>query len=322
MINVDGVYGFRVDRGRLETVALEIYKAAREKTGIFRSGFERFLPEYNLPLELEYSPRKVETKNPLEAARYLWTSVFFERLSQSRVIMRNSLRVWRDEQRRWIFYPEMATERKSDEIKEVLLEGFQFGLQGRNEESPADRFLYNAQKLVAEYDGDPRNLINYNTVSQARANLMDFKGIGSGIANLFIIYLLNRQIAMPRDPENILFKVDIHKGRIPLNTDSVVTKNGEVHRHQLTEVLEGEYLDLVKRLGLDASFLDSAFWIIGSEVCARQDYSFCCSNCPLVDRLCISNVQENEQSGRFMVYDEKGKRIETRKNMGQEMLNF
>jgi endonuclease III len=318
----DKKYDFSIDRERLTLVAQAVYSAAYEKKGIFSLGFKRFLPQYNLPKELEFDPQKTQTKNPLNVANYLWRCAFFERLSQSRVILNNAHKLWNNPDKNWIFNPKQTAKRGTDEIEKIISEDFQFGLRGRNEESPVERIVYNNQKLIGEYDADPRNLINNYDVKDARKNLMEFKGIGSGIANLFIIYLLDREIATPIDPENILFKVDTHKGRIPINTDSIIPENGKISRDKLTGVLEREYLAVVQELKLDASFLDAALWIIGSEVCVKRDYSHCRANCPLVDRICVSNVQEEENTGKYYVYDASGKRVETRKNIGQEFFDF
>jgi endonuclease III len=313
-------FRFLIDQKRLGEVVKVVYEAMLAKEGIFSLDHKTFLPQWNLPKELEFDPQKDETVDPLTAANYLWTCAFFERLSQSRVIMRNSKKVW-DSQDRWIFYPKKVVEKDMLKVDEVLSSGFQFGLKGKNEESPAMRFWYNSSKLVSEYDGDPRQIVQGNSVDEARRRLMEFKGIGSGIANLYIIYLLDRKIAFPENPEDILFKVDVHKGRIPLNTNSILPENGEVHRENISRALEQAYLLACVNQGIDPSLTDASLWIIGSELCARQDYHSC-SNCPLVDKYCVSNVAEDQRTGRFVVYDKSGKRIETRKNIGQGTLEF
>ena len=314
-------FGFRVDRERLEEVVKAICGARDQKRGVYALNEKQFLPQWNLPQELEYNPQREETNNPLEASKYLWTSAYFERLSQSRTIMRNALKTWHSD-KRWIFDSYEVSRRMVDDTKEVLRDYFQFGLQSTGEEAPHIRFKDNATKLYKEYSGDPRNLVDGLSVDESRRRLMEFKGIGTGIANLYIIYLLDRKIASPSDPENILFKVDIHKARIPLNTNSLIPQNGDVHRDDISGVLEQEYLTVCKSLDKESAKVDALIWLLGSLGCNKKDYHWCKANCPLVDRYCESNVSENQQTGRFSVYDSDGKRIETRKNMGQGILEF
>lgn len=312
-MEVGGKYGFRIDGDRLDNILKRAYNAIVNKTGIFERGSERFLPQYALPSELEYNPKRKEVKNPETAAKYLWACAFFERLSQSRVIIRNAQATW-NSNRNWIFYAEKVIDRKVEDVEKVLKEDFQFALQGINEASPGERFHYNAQKLVNQYDGDPRNLVSNLNVVDAREKIMEFKGIGSGIANLFIMYLFDREIAKPNDPEELLFKVDIHKSRIPVNTNAVRPAGDEIRRGQLSTALEEAYCASGKRLNIDPSMTDRALWIIGSELCAQQDYN-ACHLCPL-EKICQSNVMEDQKTGRLIVY-EKGKRVDTRKNLGQ-----
>ncbi|MBS3073149.1 hypothetical protein J4477_04920 [Candidatus Pacearchaeota archaeon] len=313
-------FGFSIDQKRLEEVIQVVCESRKNSKGIFSRDALNFLPQWNLPEELEYNPRQTSPKMPFEASLYLWTCSFFERLSQSREIIKNARRVW-DSDKNWIFYPEKAFEKDLFCIEDVLREEFRFNLQGLNEEAPAQRYFYNSGLLLKKYGGDPRNIVNGLSVDESRKGLMEFKGIGSGIANLYIIYLMERRISSVIDPENILLKVDVHKGRIPLNTNAVIPLNGEVHQSDLAVSLEGEYGKAIKSRGQDPITADSSLWIIGSEVCSTQDYSKCRTYCPLVDKYCISNVGLDRESGRYIV-SKSGKRVETRKNIGQEDFDF
>ncbi len=331
-------YKFTLDKKRLEEVCLSAHNAYKNREGIFRD-FKKFLPQWNIPSELEFAPQRIEVKDPLQASLYLWTCVFFERANKSSTIIRNALRTWYNPKTRWIFDPKEVIKHTPSEIEilehnlfsiekkkskgligQVLKNSMQFNLQSTNENSPEVRFYNNAQRLISEYDGDPRNLIRFNTVSQARENLMQFEGIGSGIANLFIIYMLHRNIVLPRDPKNALLKIDIHKGRIPVNTDSVKPLNGEIARDEsyATE-LEKAYNQISKKNGIPAEELDDALWIIGSEMCARQDYNKC-SGCPFLEKLCTANCAENQITGRYDVYSPDKNRIDVRRNKGQPPL--
>lgn len=315
-------FDFVLDETRLEEICVRAYNAATAKEGIFSEGIRHFLPQWNLPCDLENIPQTDKPKEESVAARYLWTVAFFERMNQSNIITRNAHRVWARQSDRWIFEPlEVAETEDISKIERILREGFQFNLQSIGESSPAERFLHNAQLLVRDYDGDPRNLIQYNTVAQARKNLMEFKGIGTGIANLFIIYLLDRQLASPRDPENALLKVDVHKGRLPINCGAVTPTNGEIYRDDsYVKTLERAYWKICRKNNFDPHVLDAVLWVIGSEVCARNDYTNCGMNCSLFS-ICGGNTPEDKKTGRYVV-NVNGERVDSRRNRGQGVLGF
>lgn len=310
-------FGFSLDESKLEIACLAVYRAAVTEQGIFRGGVRQYLPQWNIPRELEKNPPEKMPADPLAAARYLWTSVFFERINQSDEIAMNSKIVWHDHHRRWFFDPLRVVLAPVGEIEKVMKRGFKFNLQGLNEETPSERYQFNARKLLAEYDGDPRNMIAYNTVAQARANLMEFKGIGTGIANLFIIYTIDRGIAVPRDPKNALLKIDIHKGRFPISCGAVTPEDSEIYRDDVyVRVLEKAYWNICEKNGLDPTILDAALWALGSKGCNRRDYTVCQMGCAIAES-CLGVVPEDRSTGRYVILDPSGRRHDLRKGKGQ-----
>ena len=314
---------FNVDIDRLTEVCSSVRDTASRGIGIFYGGPEkwkkRYLPQWNLPNELEYKPKRDETAKPLEASNFLFSTVQFERQNQSRYLMRKIHQIWKNPEERWFFDPFQVAERPISEIERIVDGVLRYNIAGTNEKKPYVRFHENSQELVSKYDGDPRNLVDNLSVEDSRKKLMQFQGIGTGIANLYIIYLLDRKIANPSDPENILFKIDVHKGRIPINTGCVVLNNGnkDVHVNSLVSRFEQAYKTVCQKEGFDPGNMDAALWVIGSEVCAKRSYRACQMNCPLIhNRLCLSNVPlqqtEGSGSGRYVIY-ENGKRAETRR---------
>ncbi|MFA5992937.1 MAG: hypothetical protein WC796_04485 [Candidatus Pacearchaeota archaeon] len=319
MAEVEPEPEFVVDVDRIDLVNTTLCDAFKQERGLFSGGFKQFLPQWNLPSEVEFDPPAIKVQDPLRASLYLWTCAFFERMNQSRYIITNAARVWNDPNKRWFFHPVQVATHSLEQISDITLGEFQFNLTGLREEPPEKRYLDNALLLVNEYHGDPRKLIEERTVEEARKNIMQFKGIGSGIANLYILYLLEREITSPTDPENVLLKVDIHKARLLLNTQAVKTKSQRVRRGMLTPALEKAYLESSRRQGLDPRDLDAALWITGSEGCARRDYSFCLYHCVLCDSLCTSLIGYDENTSDFLVFDDSQgtRRVDTRKNVGQ-----
>lgn len=309
-------HGFRIDEERLRKICVAAYEVGETEK------VRKYLPQFNLPPELEYNPRQARPSDPFQAALYLWTCVFFERITKSSQIIANARKTWEKPSKKWIFNPNEVSRRELPEIEDILLRDFQFGLKGKNEETPGKRFFDNAKLLVKAFDGDPRNLIKYNHIEQARKNLMEFKGIGSGIANLFIIYLMERGIAFPRDPESAYLKVDVHKGRIPINCGAVNPTQNEIARDDTyVRVMEHSYRAICHKENLDVKTLDASLWVIGSEICPRKDYSVCRRECPLVD-LCKGPVPEDKKTGRYVVLSVDGLRTDSRINRDQESFKF
>jgi len=318
----NGSYGFTVDKERLREVVLTAYRAYERRRGVFSKGFREYLPEWNLPEDLEFNPQREISSMPYEASLFLWTSAFFERKVRSRDVNKAARRAWADNGKRWFFFPQYVAMNSKKEVEKVIKKDFSFAIT-RPEEMPLEeRYVRNCQRLMANYRGDPRRMIKNKTVDECRKVLMEFDGIGTGIANLYILFLHDRRIASPSDAEEMMLKVDIHKSRIPLNTNSVVTNNHQVYRDKLVEPLERTYREICQEEELDSHIVDSVLWIIGSEVCNTMDYDACRRNCPLSERLCLSNVPEDPVVGRFVVHDEGGKRLDRRKGTGQRYMDF
>lgn len=302
----NGDKGFVIDYERLREVSQRAHRAYVEGRGIFRHK-ETFLPQWALPRDFEYEPQRTETRHPVQAGDYLWLLASLERKSLTRQNIKNGLEVWGDEGKRWIFSPEEVVERTYEDVSKVVVSDFQYPMQ-----SFPDNFLYNNQVIVNEFGGHARNIINNQTVEESRRRLMEFKGVGTGIANLFIIYCTDRGIAHVQDPENVKIKIDIHKGRIPVNTDAVTLVNDRIRRDVLVPSLEEAYLEICKEYGFDSKNLDSALWLIGSQICARRDFGRCVSLCPL-EKLCVSCVDEDPLTSELVSYS-KNKRVEVRRD--------
>lgn len=309
---MDGIT-FKIDNDRLDVITSLAYRASGERQGIFREGMSKFLPQFNLPDEFEFEPKKRELKKPDLAALYLWVEASFERRAKTRQLMRGVRKVW--DTKRWFFNPREVVKRGLTEIAAVVKEDIGYGLK----DAPRN-FLNNSLLLIAEYGSDPRNTIRDKTVEEARRELIKFYGIGTGIANLFIIYMLDRNIVSPTDPENILLKVDVHKARVLINT-GVIQCDKDIRRDQIVPLAEVRYREACRRQGLEASTLDASLWIIGSEVCARKNYQACVRDCPYAKDLCRANVPENRRTGKYEVTKD-GELNDTRSNTEQQPFGF
>ncbi len=310
-------HGFKLDIGKLEEVVLAVMNAVNQRTGIFANGLERFLPQWNLPEELEFDPKQRQVSDPVNAARFLWTRLFCDRLSSSRFLIQTTRTVWYDTELRWIYDPAKVIKRSEEEIDHVLRDHLKFGLDNAEKESSnAARFRNNSRRVVSEYGGEPINIVRYNAVEQSRQNLLEFEGIGTGLANLYIIELYDREIVIPRDPGEVMLKIDRHKAGISIFTGALEPTNNEIDSNLPVPVLEVAYMELCKKHRIDPRILDAALWVIGSEVCSTKDYGNCVAHCVLADRLCLSRSDYNPLTGRYIVL--KGEaRVETRKGSNQ-----
>lgn len=300
---------FTIDQQRLDDITRIACEAVRDRFGVFAKGLERFIPQYNVPDELEDKriPPKIKESKKRHTGHYFWTSAYFERMIKSSVLMGKMRQLWKEVN--WFFWPEQVLRHQDWEVDSVMRDGVGFALPHATE-----YYINNAKRLIDNYGGDPRNLIEGRTIAEARAELEQFQGIASGIANLFILYMLDRRVATPTDPENLLLKVDRHKARILLNTNAIVTEADWLRRDTIPPKAEPAYRDSCHRQDLDPSVLDSALWVIGSEVCTKRDLNYCQKNCPFAQDYCVGYAPEEEATTRFHVHDQ-GERVDPRKSL-------
>ena len=319
---------FTMDRKRLLEVSRTVIQALSQREWIFQQDIKKLLPQWNLPKDLEHSPQQEQTAKPYESALVLWTENFCDRMMDSQVLQRKVEQAWQDKEKRWLFYPKSVVRKSYALVDRILKSHFGIVSNDKKETAPGTRYKHNAQKLIARYGADPRNIISGRSVSQATKALEEFEGIGTGLANLITIQYFDRKLAEPTDPRNIRSKVDRHKARLPIMFSAIEPENGltELHANALTKKLEELYLSINHQLldefpDISPTDLDAALWIIGSEVCDKRDYSSCLNFCPLENR-CRGMVNLDDESGRFKIYNSKGEFRDVRKNRNQLFFQF
>jgi hypothetical protein len=100
----------------------------------------------------------------------------------------------------------------------------------------------------------------------------------------------------------------------------------DVHVNSLVAKFEGAYKRVCHDEKLDPKHTDAVLWVLGSEVCSKRSYRACQMNCPLYHNgLCLSNVPLQQTtgsgSGRYVILDEDGKRMETRRRVKEKKQN-
>jgi len=309
----NGKNPFYLDKERLREICLRAYHAYETGEGIFRNS-EIFLPQWALPKELEYSPRKIQVKSPRQVANYLFVMASMERRRQTKVNIAYGMNTWNNQETRWLFDSEKVVKRNPEEVKIAVLENLRYTLN----DFPSS-FINNNRILYTKYNGDARNLVEGRTFKEAGKLIREFQGI-DGIADLFMRYLDDRAIARLQDPEEIRLKIDIHKARIPINTNAVITTTGRVRIDQLTPEIKEAYHQIGLEEGLNMAIMDAAIWRIGENGCNRRDYSHCIAACPLED-ICESCIGDDRRKGDLIAYED-GKRVELRRGTGQKYFNL
>jgi len=309
----NGKNSFYIDKERLREVILRAYHASQQGKGIFQDS-QVFLPQWALPEGLEYRPQRVQVRFPKQAANYLLPMAFMERRRQTKVNIAYGVRTWNDQTTRWLFDSSEVVKRSPEEVKTAVRENLRYTLN----DFPSS-FIRNNRILYEKYGGDARKLVEGRTFKEAGKLLREFHGI-DGIADLFMRYLDDRDIAKLQDPEEIRLKIDIHKARIPLNTNAVVTENGRVRIDQLAREIKEIYHQIGLEEGLNIAIMDSAIWRIGENGCIKRNYSHCLAACPLED-ICESCIGDDRRKGDLVAY-ENGKRVELRKGTSQKYFNL
>jgi len=307
---------FEIDPAKFYKMLDVVWDAYQNKRGIFHDGVERFLPQYNLPDDLEAAVKDKNQEGMKYTANWLFFRAFCDRRIDSAELMRDARRTWENPERRWLFLPEEVVKKTEKELSNALKKYLRVALYNpkRGEKSPGYNHLENSKRLVRDYDSDSRKIVDGKSCLEARKELMLFGNIGPGISNMIITEFLDRQLAILTDPENCLFKIDVHRSRITLNCRAVTISNGSIHAGALIKPLEQAYLKYChdKNFSVEEMIkLDQAVWTIGSEVCNRNDHGSCLLFCPLTEDFCISKCRLDETDGRFFPKDDM------RRNMGQ-----
>jgi len=323
--------GFEINHKRLALVMRTVYDALKKRQGIFEKDPKMFLPQWNLPAELEFSPMKTETVDPEKAAIFLFLRNQLDRRQSSSSLHKKVMAGWYDSQINWIFDSKQVSQRELSDIEYVFREKLGSNLPVHPKMSIAQGYFINCRSLNEIYDSDPRNLVRYKTVYEARKHIMNLHGFGTGLANLFMIELFTRAIAQPTDSYNLRPKIDVHKARVPINSEVVALPRGKglkhagkglIHMGTIAKLLENAYVEVAKAEGIPIVETEQALWIIGSRVCTKRNYVSCRQNCPLVDRVCTAMTPLSvEAKGYYILKNPQGQRPDDRNELGQGVLD-
>ncbi|MSS75145.1 hypothetical protein EXS73_02950 [Candidatus Pacearchaeota archaeon] len=186
--------GFAIDEDRLKLIFETAHQATIERYGIFREGTQGFLPQWNLTQKLEQIHQQTETSNPEGAGQFLFTRCSVERISLSAVVHQQCLKLWNSPDK-WMFNAREVIKREAKELDTILKKKLDYAVPINKDISAGFTYLNNAEVITWKFDNDPRNLIRYKTVEQARGQLRALMGFGSGLANLYLLECQSQNIA-------------------------------------------------------------------------------------------------------------------------------
>ncbi len=142
------------------------------------------------------------------------------------------------------------------------------------------------------YDNDPRNIFarfpEPREAVRAMAKGKDkLPGFAYKTAALFTQYAHKYRFASFEDPKRLLPAIDTHKIRI-FNTVGILDydsggKAPSSVRRLLTEDFAIELSDFCAENYLDILALDEAVWILGAEICKKNNIASCANACPIME---------------------------------------
>jgi len=294
---------FEIDPAKFYKMLDAVWDAYQNRRGIFHDCVERFLPQYNLPDDLQGAIDSNDEDGKRNVALWLFVRGFCDKRVDSGRLMRRAKSAYENPERRWLFLPEEVVKRDAKTIHYALTNYIvRVPYHPKKEKDPGYVHKSNSEKLLEIYGGDPRKIIHGKDAKLARKDLMAFGGIGKGISNMILTEFLDLGLALIRDPENALFKIDTPRARIPLFSGSVIPSNGSIHFGTLVGPLEQMYLAYCneRRLTVKERIrLDQAIWVTGSEGCDKHSYTHCSASCPLFEDFCKSTFSLNKHTGRY-----------------------
>jgi hypothetical protein len=148
-----------------------------------------------------------------------------------------------------------------------------------------EKIMVEALKILkTKYDSDPKNIFSgIKDYESARKRLLEFHGVGPGIANLIIKNYVRFGYFQLDDPYDLPIKIDRHALRISIGNGVLQIPEGNhvLHRGRLERMLEGSYRAVCRENKIDPIALDDMKWIVGAYYCRDKNTQTCEGKCPL-----------------------------------------
>lgn len=178
-----------------------------------------------------------------------------------------------------------------------------------------NRFLFNIEKLLKEYDGNPLKILEKNKKTEdILRELKKFHGFGIKQAKMYLIFLAKHGLA-DLDASRIGPAIDSHFIKISSACGVFDFEDG-IRVDKVRKYLDDLYSKITKEENLDSLTLDSAIWIIGHKLCTKSRCYYDMYPCPL-DDLCSKDLPRINRENARLYKNESKKR-----NKNQLILPF
>ncbi|MCZ7673892.1 MAG: hypothetical protein M5U34_45590 [Chloroflexi bacterium] len=256
---------------RAELVVKRLLQAFERRYGIFENTSD--LLEFQIPVGVQ--------PTSLEHARFLFYLIAQDYGTKSARLYAKAKALYSEHPH--IFDPKyvIANYTGADDPKLANDTGGQ--LSTRFPKETAKRWYKNSEKLLKEYEGDPRRI--FAVSSDARIvfkHIRSFRGFGPKIGGLLLRTFLGCKFAKLDHVEDVLIPVDVHDSRIAFYTGAVKTAAGDNHvedYHEYSQQIQHLWSQACNSANLDWLQVDRALWLLGSRGCVNSR----CVECRLSD---------------------------------------
>lgn len=277
---------YSFDERRALEVLPVLIKSYTEKTDIFSTG-KVFLPDERMPKEVELGSR--------DHALLLFTYAPLTARTASNALWDNLVRFY-------IQNPGFLDNFNEMQLIKALGAGA-IGSGYFNKHVPG--IIRRRNVLMERYAADPRQIFAVHKEPREAIDALseEMYGYAYKTASLFTLYGQKYGFAKFEHPEMVLPAIDVHKIRILEMTGILKydAKTPTLLRDVLTKEFAIKFADLCVENVLDVMLLDEALWIIGSQLCAKDEITHCHGVCPL-DELC-AKVFTRDHMGKYFKPD-------------------
>lgn len=265
----------KLDYTIAEIIITKLNTAFKEKIGIFEDTKE--LLEHNIPKDV--------TPGSLEHARFLFYLIFNDYGTKSSALYEKAKRLYVEYP--FLFSPRSVLNRYKSCEDPLLIESTGVRLGTRFPKETARRWYVNSERLLNDYDSDPRSIFKSSTsAKEVFQHIRGFRGFGPKIGALLLRTFVGCGFAYFEDLETVLMPVDIHDTRIAFWTK--VAQSPEIvgepdDYHKYASQIQKVWSQACKNKKVDWLEFDRALWILGSKGCVKRH----CDTCPLNNLCCI-----------------------------------
>jgi endonuclease III len=260
-----------LDAERAEIVVKRLLQAFESNYGIFEDTSD--LLEFQIPTGVQ--------PTSLEHARFLFYLIAQDYGTKSARLYAKAKALYA--KRPQIFEPKYVVSNYNGADDPKLAEDTGVQLSTRFPKETAKRWYENSEKLLKEYEGDPRKI--FTTCADARIvfeRIRSFRGFGPKIGGLLLRTFLGCKFAKLEFVEEVLVPVDVHDSRIAFYTGAAKTSNGDGQvedYHEYAQPIQHLWSEACNSADIDWLQVDRALWLLGSRGCVNLR----CAECRLSD---------------------------------------